>query len=206
MRYRELEILRTVRHQTLTLAEGLSQQQLDYRPGPDLWSVGEVLDHLRLFDALFGREIEELFRLKREGKTAFIRRSLADYGLSLPFVPKAFLPFLEPPLLAINVFVPRTVRGAFFRSRSVPARSPELTSPEHGREGDELRQALDAFPRSIDDLIAESPDLDLRELRYYQTLTGFSNAADVLETLANHELRHQAQIRDVLADPGFPES
>ncbi len=204
MKYRELERFRTVRGETLKLAEGLSQQQLDFKPKPEIWSVGEVLDHLHRFDELFGSEIKELLRLKGQGKRPFIRRSLSDYGLSLPCFPDALLPFLEPPLLAVNLFVPESVRGAMFRSRAVPAKSPPLTAPEQGRAGEALRRELQDFPDSVDRMAEATGGADLRELKFYQPLTGFTNAAGVLETLANHELRHQAQIRDVLAAPGFP--
>jgi hypothetical protein len=37
---------RAVRSRTIALMQDLSQAQLDYRPQPDEWSIGEVMEHL----------------------------------------------------------------------------------------------------------------------------------------------------------------
>jgi len=202
--YAELTEFRKVRNETLRLTAALSPAQLDYRPTPNRWSVGEVLDHLYLFDELFGQEIRELIELRKAGKAAIVLRSFADYGLTFPYVPKVFMPLFEIPVACINIFVPRSVRGAFFRWRQVPAQSPEITQPRRGRPAEELRRELDGFPESIAHLTSQNPDIDLRQLTFYQGLLGFSNVARILEVLANHERRHQGQVRDLLADPGFP--
>lgn len=44
----ELRRLEAVRARTLALVDGLTQEDLDRRPARGGWSVGEVLDHLRL--------------------------------------------------------------------------------------------------------------------------------------------------------------
>ena len=49
----DLELFRTVRIATLGLAAELTDQQAAFSPGPDRWSIGEVLDHILLAEQLY---------------------------------------------------------------------------------------------------------------------------------------------------------
>ena len=48
------------RADTFALLQDLSQQQLDYKPSPGKWSIGEVMDHLSLAERLFRSQIQLL--------------------------------------------------------------------------------------------------------------------------------------------------
>lgn len=200
----ELEVFRAIRKQTLALVAGLDDSQAAWRPSPERWSVGEVLDHLRLFDALFVREIDELFdRAQRESRP-LLRRSLRELGFSVPFVPAPLQPLIELPLSVFSTVVPEPLQLLVFRSRAVPAEAPSTASPERGRPLGQLGHELLAFFARLDALIAAHPQLDLRRLTYLQPLVGLKNVPAMLTFLGNHELRHQAQLRDILATEGFP--
>ena len=168
MRYRELEFFRVVRRQTLGLVEGLSQSQIDARPSPAKWSVGEVLDHLHRFDELLRQEISELIELAKAGRRAYLHRSLQDAGVSIPWVPRAFLPLFEIPFVFSNALVPDTLRNAFVRYRVLSLPAPRLARPQPGRPAATLRQELEGFLDQLDALVAAHPDVDLEKLSYYQ--------------------------------------
>lgn len=202
--YPGIEVFRAVRRQTLALVDGRSQGQLDHRPAADAWSIGEVLEHLRLFDDQFLAEIEALLALAREGKRPFRRQGLTELGFRLPLVPQVFTPFFELPLTVANAILPERIRELFIRTRFVAAQAPPAAQPERGRPASALRSDLRSTLTRIDRLLADHPEIDFETLRLYQPLAGFKTAPGLLQFGANHELRHQAQIRDILASPGFP--
>jgi hypothetical protein len=57
--WRDLE---AVRAEVLKEAEGLSQAQADWRPGPQDWSVGEILHHLTLAEIATGKLTSKLLK------------------------------------------------------------------------------------------------------------------------------------------------
>jgi hypothetical protein len=67
--------LESARAQTLGMAEPLSQMQLDYTSRPDAWSIGEILDHLVLAEALYRGEMARLIDLARAGRRPYLHRS-----------------------------------------------------------------------------------------------------------------------------------
>lgn len=194
------------RRSTLGLVECLSQAQLDFSPGRRKWSVGEVLDHLVRVDRAFRDDFEELLRRsrRRRGGKVSVTRSLADVGLSVPMVPKAFLPLFDVPVAMAGVFVPRRVREAIFRNRAVPAKAPSRIRPTAGRAATELLRELEAFAGYVEGLSGEHPGIDWSRLRYYNPVTGFTDLPGVLSVMGSHERRHQEQIREIARSSRFP--
>ncbi len=196
------------RAQTLELAAALSQEQMDFSPGRDKWSTGQVLDHLIQVDRVFRDEFEELLKRweKKRGGAATLVRSLSDAGFSLPMVPKAFLPFFDVPAAMAGVLLPRSLRQAVFRNRAVPAKAPRRIEPTKGRPAGELIRDLRSFTDSLDGYFSDHPDVEWERLRYYNPLTGFTNVPGILSFIGSHERRHQDQIRDILAAKDCPAS
>ena len=50
------------RQRVLTCIQGMSQAQADYKPGPDAWSVGEVLHHLILIEVSISKLFNKLIK------------------------------------------------------------------------------------------------------------------------------------------------
>lgn len=195
----ELEEVRRTRRTTEALVEGLPQEQLDRPPAPDRWTLGEILDHLLLTDAVYRREIGELVARRRADRTPFLYRGFSELDVSVLFLPRSLLPMTEPALLVLNLFVPRSWRDALVRNRALPAQNPGASQPRAGRPGGELRRELATSLAALERLMEDNQDLDFRALRYYHPLLGYNDVPQMLRFVANHESRHQEQIREILA-------
>ncbi len=193
------ETFRATRRRTLELVADLSQEQVDYRPGRGKWSLGEVMDHLVRTDRMFHEEIAELVRQRRAGRKTWLFRGFGHYGVRIPFVPRPFQPLAEMPLNFANLFLPTPVRSMMTRPRWVPTKAPSVIQPRQGRPADELRAELAGMLTFVERTWAENPGVRFEELRYYNPLLGLTHVPGMLAFSANHEARHQEQIRDILA-------
>jgi uncharacterized damage-inducible protein DinB len=200
----DLALFRAARHRTLELIEGLTQAQIAFSPGSGQWSVGEVLDHLLLAEALNRRDIAELIDLAKSGRRPYLQRTFADMNVSIAFIPKSMLPSLEVPFRALNMMVPRFAREFMTRYRLVPAQSPDAGTPRKDRPIDELRQELRYSLQEMKALFEANPTLDYRAMIHQHPLMGVNNAVQLLRIVALHEQRHQSQVDDILRLPGFP--
>jgi uncharacterized damage-inducible protein DinB len=77
---RQQEVLRQIRDdmrrthaRIIEIARRLGPEELVRRPAPDKWSVGDVLEHLLLMDALFLGYVEPLVRASTRDASAFAR-------------------------------------------------------------------------------------------------------------------------------------
>jgi uncharacterized damage-inducible protein DinB len=200
----DLDLFRATRQRTLELTQGLSQAQTEFSPGLGRWSVGEVLDHLLLAEALNRREIAQLIDLAKSGQRPYLNRTFADLNVSIAFIPKAMLPFFEVPFWLLNMLVPSFVRELMTRYRLVPAQNPDVGTPRQGRPIDDLRQELRSSLQETEALFEANPTLDYRAMIHQHPLTGVNNVLQLLRFVASHEQRHQSQISEVLGLPGFP--
>lgn len=194
----------TTRASTLALVSGLTQTQLDYPPAPGKWSVGEVLDHVILGQRLNLCYISEVIAMKKAGRSPELSLSFTDVDVSIAYIPKGLLPALELPFTALNLFLPTCVRDFMTRNRLIPAQNPELTNPRRARPAAELRDDLGNSMKEAEALFEPEADLDYDEMTIQHPLLGSNSVPELLRFLALHEQRHQSQISDILANPGFP--
>jgi len=202
----ELDLFRSTRARTWALVEGLSPAQMDYSPAPGQWSVGELVDHILLAEKLNRGEIAQLIELKKAGQKPVLKRTFADVNVSIGYIPKSLLPYLEIPFTLLNIFVPSSVRELMTRYRLVPAQNPDVGAPRQGRPADELRDELRASLKETEALFEANPDLDYNQMIHRHPLTGANTVPQLLRFTALHEQRHQSQISDVLAHPQFPKT
>jgi DinB superfamily len=148
-----LERFRSIRARTLDLAQGLSQEQMDFSPAADAWSIGEILDHLRLNEHVFHTDIAALIDLVKAGKAPRLYRSFADFNAAPAFIPKWALPCLEVPFTVINIFLPNSLRETLVQSNLVSIRHPDITTPRKGRPADVLRSELRASLQETETLL-----------------------------------------------------
>jgi hypothetical protein len=200
----DLALVGAARQRTLELVTGLTQVQIEFSPDPGRWSVGEVLDHLLLAEALNRRDIAELIALAKSGRRPYLKRTFADMNVSMAFIPKSMLPSLEVPFRVLNMMVPRSARELLTRYRLVPAQSPDAGTPRKDRPIDELREELHGSLQEMKALFEANPTLDYRAMIHQHPLMGVNNALQMLRIVALHEQRHQSQISDILRHPGFP--
>jgi uncharacterized damage-inducible protein DinB len=198
MYHADLAQLREVRNRTLEMTEGLSQAQADFSPGYNIWSIGEILDHLLLSEQTNRNEIAQLIELGKSGRRPFISRTLADVNFSPAFIPRSILPFFELPFRTLTMFLPASVRELIVRYRLIPARSADITTPRKGKRITELRSELDASIKETAALFDRNPGLDYRAMILDHPLLGTNNVLQLLRILASHERRHQDQVGDIL--------
>lgn len=195
--WKNLDVLRAARLETLAMVAGLKQQNLDFRPDPRKWSIGEVLDHLLLFDRFLSQNIKQLINAERLGEPTVIRHSFTDVDVTPAFFPRLLLPLVEIPLSLSSMFVPSSVRDALVRSRLLRFQHPEVADPRPGRSSDELRQELQLSLETIEQLLFDNTDIDFRRLRVQYPLLGDNSVLQLLRFMAAHEQRHQGQIEDL---------
>lgn len=167
--------LTDTRDQVLAEAERLTDTQWQFKPGPDRWSVGEVVEHLALAEPfLFGLHEKTLaspaadaeMRAKTQGKDDLITKMVADRSQ------KATAP--EP-----------------LRPGSLGGRAEVLAAFKQRRA-----KTIEYVRTSNADMRAHvfASQTPFKELDAYQSLL----------FLAAHTERHLAQIREVKADARFP--
>ncbi|MGH8067227.1 MAG: DinB family protein [Candidatus Entotheonellia bacterium] len=200
----DLALVGAARQRTLELIARLTQVQIEFSPGPSQWSVGEVLDHLLLAEALNRLDIAELIDLAKSGCRPYLKRTFADVNVSMAFIPKSMLPFLEVPFRLVSMVVPRFAREFMTHYRLVPAQSPDVGTPHKGRSIDELRQELRSSLQETEALFEANSTLDYQAMIQQHPLMGVNNVLQLLRIVALHEQRHQSQINDILRLPGFP--
>ncbi len=184
------------RRRTLALVESLSQEIAERRSPPERWSVAEVLDHLALVDRLLRQDVERLLAAGAAGRSDFVFRTMAELDPATRGDEKLLLRWVELPFDVIGALVPRTLRQALLGNRAVPARAPRAIVPRPGRPLDRLRGELAELPELV--TAASGRIAPGACLYYYNPLIGLTGVAGVLEFLASHEGRHQAQLGEIL--------
>ncbi|MFI5166728.1 MAG: DinB family protein [Thermoanaerobaculales bacterium] len=155
----------------------LTQAQADWKPAPERWSVGEVLHHLALANRSF----------------AFVVRKLVTRGHSEGLAAQPGARRSWPRM--------RSIADA---SLSGPVRNPDRATPRHGRPIEALRNELVASHAAVAEQLPTLAGLDLAALTLSHPLGFDLNLYQWVDIAGAHERRHLAQIRTVIAEPGFP--
>jgi hypothetical protein len=163
------------RAQLLQSIEGLSPAQWTFKPAPERWSVGEVVEHIMRSEVLLFQQAETAlnspenpdWETKTKGKTEFLEKIMPTRQ------GKATAPFEIRP-------------------------EGKMTREEILTKFDALREKSLAFARQVDKPLkahtAEHP------FPVFNTL----NAHQWLLYIPWHNQRHIKQIEEVKASPGFP--
>jgi DinB superfamily len=175
-RDRIVKYLSTTGDQVIFEAANLVEAQWTFKPAPDRWSVGEVVEHLALAENM-------LFELQQ--KTAG----------GAPATPEQLAATKGKDETIVKVIPDRTQK----------AQAPEPLQPaaKLGAQAavmntfrERRRKTVEYAGKTKDDLRARVTDSPLGPLDAYQWLL----------VMGAHAERHLAQIREVKADPKFPKS
>lgn len=199
----ELETARQTRKQTLEMTGDLPQERLDSRSKPEVWSVGEVMDHLIRTEGFYIEQIEALVELAKRGERPFRKLRFADLDVTVAPIPKSAMALFEVPLTVMSYFTPKKLTETLARSRFIKFENPESAAPVSGRLKEELLEGLRASSGRMAAIFEAHPEIDYTRLKLRHPLLGTNTVVDILRFAGNHEARHQAQIRDILA--AFPE-
>lgn len=170
-----VDALDGARSALLDTSRDLTQAQLDSRPDPERWSIGENLDHL----ARVERGVASLLRKKLDEARA------------------AGEPVAAPPQIA-------TLDRFQIATNPRKVKAPDRVAPEHGVARDELLARLERGRAELRDAYDALADYDLTAHTFPHPALGEINLYQWVIFVAQHERRHLNQINSVLADPNFP--
>jgi uncharacterized damage-inducible protein DinB len=193
----EIEALQRVRTETLRLVEGLSQEEFDWSPARDKWSIGEVLDHLLRAEQFFQRDLERFAEGAEARRPVHIRHSFRDLDIGPSFIPRSLLPALDLPLTLATIFLPAAVLNALTASRLFPIRNPSVAEPRRGRAAEVLRRELQDTVRRTIEVLERLSLRDAVEMTVSHPLLGTRNIPELIRFIVLHERRHQGQIADL---------
>ena len=171
-----------VRAEAERLRDTLTDDQLTWRPAPDVWSVADCFEHLRKVDKAYTRSLADAVERMAPGD--------ADYAPS--FIPRTFIGFVSPdPKRKLKA--PKAVRPKDAEDAPPSARA----------------EALDRFldqQAELLRLIRAADGHDVNTGRFGSPFFAplrFS-VGEGLTMLVRHEQRHLGQAQRVTAHPDFP--
>jgi hypothetical protein len=168
--------LQAVRAEVLREVQGLSQRQTDWKPSPEVWSVGEIIDHLTLAEIATGKLTTKLTREAAAGGT------LAPWPANLT----TFAPLPPDP--------------------PGPADAPQVVRPSSGKAIGELIATMRATRERSRQSVEKLGTVDPRALRFNHFRLGDLDLAQWWQLQTRHDGIHLAQIRDVKRAWGFPKA
>jgi hypothetical protein len=163
------------RRELLAAVKGINQAQADFKPAPDQWSIGEVLDHLCL-----------------SGKGTFARvKGLCDGTV-------------EAPQLTGKDATDKFLAGVADVSKSGKAPAPKEIVPTGGKPVGELLSSLENMLTEAKKKITEYQDDDLSARKFpFHTFCDL-DCYQWIKFHGAHEARHIPQIERIKASQGYP--
>ena len=176
-RAKVVKLLNDSHKQTLDLMEGLSEEQLKFKPSPEKWSVLEVAEHIYLAEGLLFGSVEKAlaekqnpeWETKTKGKTEFLERVMV--------------------------------------SRDRKATAPESIVPSGKLTRDEVIAKLkESRAKSMKFAEETKLPLKAHTLDHPFPVFNTLNAYQWLIYIPLHNIRHNKQIEEVKSDPNFPKA
>lgn len=161
------------------LVAGLREEQLNWQPGPNVWSAGQCLDHLCVTNDVYLPPMEQA--LQDKPKSAALEITPGWFG-------RWFLKnFIEPSAGS------RTARAP---EKIVPASRVDASVLERFLEGNQAARGL----------IARAQEYDVNRIRFrnpFIPLIRFTVGTG-LEIVCGHQRRHLLQAEQVKSSAFFP--
>ncbi|MCI0450734.1 MAG: DinB family protein [Chlorobi bacterium] len=159
----------------------LSESQLNWKPAPDRWGVGECLEHLIKGNRLYFIQFEKI--AKGEHKNSIWQSVSPFSGFFGNFLVKAVSPDNVKKVKAAAVFKP---------SRSL---IPLSIVSEFSKTNDELSSFIKKFE-----------GIDIKKIKITSPVAGFITYSleNTLKLLTIHEQRHINQAKRVMETDVFP--
>ncbi|HEY8461135.1 MAG TPA: DinB family protein [Blastocatellia bacterium] len=174
-RAKVIKLLNDSHKRTLDLMEGLTEEQLKFKSGPEKWSVLEVAEHISLAEEQLFRAVEGAlaakenpeWEAKTKGKTEFLERAIVNRDRKVS-APESIVPSgkLTRDEVIAKLKESRAKTLKFAEETKLPLKAHTLDHP---------------FP-------------------VFNTL----NAYQWLIYIPLHNIRHNQQIEEVKANPNFP--
>jgi len=161
----------------------LSESQLNWKPAPERWGVGECLEHLIKGNKLYFPEFEKIAKGERKNS---IWQSISPLsGFWGNFIANAVSPDNAKKIKTFPVFMPA--------KSSIPA---GITS-DFVKMNEEITGYIQKFE-----------GVDLKKIKISSPASGFITYSleNALKILTHHEQRHINQAKRVLESESFPKS
>ncbi|MGH7496270.1 MAG: DinB family protein [bacterium] len=166
------------REKLLQVIAGLSQQQLDFQPSPDSWSIGEVLHHLFLIESYISKMAARLLARAQE---------------------KGIGPDPESEGSALHSLDHLREVTSQNKFKAIPQ-----TAPRPGMAKKELLDSLESSREELRKVITEAAKYNLNQLVFPHPYLGEFNLYQWILFTGRHEQRHRGQIRGIVENPAFP--
>jgi len=156
------------------LVSGLSEAQVNWRPSPTAWSVGQCLAHLGQMDSVLTSALRTAVR--QANKNSLMPRKPIQPG----WFGRWFVNQMEAP--------PRR-----------KMKTPRQGIPEAHKSGEEILRAFIAAHDELRSLIHDARDLDLNRIRFRNPFIGLLrySVGTALLVIGAHDRRHLWQARQV---------
>lgn len=169
-----IRLLKQSQEEFLGYIDGLSEAQWTFKAAPDRWSIGETAEHIVLAEGLLFASVQK----------ALASPPNPDWQAQT----EKKTAFLERVML----------------DRSHKAQAPEAIKPLGMTRAQVIERYKAARAKTMQ--FAETTDLPLKELTAVHPFPVFNtlNAYQWLIYIPLHNLRHDMQIAEVKASPGYP--
>lgn len=164
------------RERLLNVTQGLSREQLHYRPAEDRWSVAENIEHLTFVE---GRIFGFIQKTLTEGPSPS-KRSAVEAGRDSEFAQR-------------------------IAGREDRFQAPEPVRPSGRWADDQLLKEFETTRQRTHEF-ARTTDADLRAHFFAHQRFGDLDLYQWLLLIAAHCDRHRAQSEEVIASAGYPKS
>ena len=166
-----LDQLALQRAQLRAAVDTIDPQLRERRPAPERWSVAEVLEHLAIVET---RSIDRLAAKLAEARV----NGIPEETETTPIMP--------------------TVNMAWLLDRSRTVSAPEVLHPR-GLSADAAWSALEESRSRFREIVASCDGLALGTLMMRHPALGELTLYQWIGSVAGHEARHAAQIREIAA-------
>ncbi|MBL8205353.1 MAG: DinB family protein [Blastocatellia bacterium] len=173
-RAKALKLLQDSHQETLDAIKGLSDEQWNYKPAPDKWSVGEVAEHIWLAESLLFGAMENALKAPEN-------------------------PNWEEQTKGKNERV-----VSILTNRTGKAQAPETIKPTGKTRAEILKGLAEVRAKTIQFATATQAAMNSHTLDHPFKVFGTLSAYQWLIYIPAHNLRHNQQILEVKAAPGFP--
>lgn len=170
-----LKHLTDTKQHMLNVLNGLSEDQLNYKPDPTSWSIAENVEHLALTEKMF---VQTVHKGVADGPKPALRDSV---------------------VLKDEQIMPMVAD----RSQKVKTSEPFEPSGQFGSMEESLDALLSTRADLME--YVETTDDDLRNSFISDLPFGTVDAAQLIVFIAGHMERHVLQMEEVMEDEDFPE-
>jgi hypothetical protein len=200
----------SARRTFLSQISPLSQEQFDFKPGRDDWSVGEVTHHIALTEQVFQDTLKELLEKGAVSGSAVKNVGIDELALGPSMIPPSILQsLLQLPGVSVPFSLGMTLMPGFMKSfilanPIMKIRTAPMLEPKAGLPRQKLLSQLKGLRAATLALVEPLGDRDLSRYRWGHPLFGTRDIYSTLQMLADHDQRHLIQIEKIKRARAFP--